>query len=189
MATFTVYLQGTSPTTVGATDKVKFAGAAGFNAKVAVGAYQGSTHVATSAGADKSTGNAPKNSKFISQSGGGGGDSQVDIGAGTVDLDTVTTGNCPIKINFSHTSSVEITDAIFYAYDGTTTTNAPTGVTFQAAEQGDANWTNAEGSASAVTLTDKSTDTSHDYFLLVSASPESVGLKEAFAMRLELTYS
>jgi len=62
-------------------------------------------------------------------------------------------------------------------------------VTFQAAEQGDSAWTNAEGSAAALTLTDQGAATSHDYFIAVSASPESVGLKSAFALRVELTYS
>lgn len=142
----------------------------------------------SSGGADDSSGNTPKNSKFISQSGGTAGDSQVDIGGGTVDLDTISTANCPLKINFSHGSSVATSGAIFYAYDGTTTTAVPTEITFQAAEQGDANWTNAEGSAAAVTITDDTTATSHDYFILLSASPESVGLKSAFKLRLELNY-
>lgn len=181
-------MQGGSPTTIDATDKLQFAKAT-FGQAITVSQYQDTTHVESSVGADDSSGNTPKNSKFISATGGTGGDGQVDIGAGTVDLDTIATGNCPLKINFSDASSVITTDAIFYAYDGTTTTAVPTGITFQAAEQGDANWTNAEGSAAAVTITNDTTGTSHDYYLLVSASPESVGLKTAFKLRIELTYS
>lgn len=188
MATFVWTLQGTSPTTIDATDKVQFAGAS-FDSAITVGQYNATTHVKSSGGANDSNGNSPKNSKFISQTGGTGGDSQVDIGGGTVDLDSVSTANCPLKINFSHGSSVVTTGCIFYAYDGTTTTAAPTGVTFVAAEQGDANWTAAEGSASGVTITDDTTATSHDYYILVSASPDSVGLKSAFKLRMELTYS
>lgn len=188
MATFVWTLQGTSPTTIDASDVVQFAGGT-FGSAITVGAYNGSTHVRASGGADDSSGNTPKNSKFISQTGGTAGDSQVDIGGGTVDLDSVSTANCPLKINFSHGSSVVTTGNIFYAYDGTTTTAVPTGVTFVAAEQGDANWTAAEGSAAGVTVTDDTTATSHDYYLLASVSPDSVGLKSAFSLRMELTYS
>lgn len=189
MATFVWTLQGSTPTTIDASDIVQFAGAGGFNSKVTVGAYQDSMHVRASGGANDSSGNTPKNSKFISQTGGTGGDSQVDIGGGTVDLDSISTANSPLKINFSDASSVITESCIFYAYDGSTPATAPTGVTFVAAEQGDANWTGAEGSGSPVTITDDTTATSHDYYLLISASPDSVGLKSAFALRIELTYS
>lgn len=188
MATYTWTLQGTSPTTIEATDIVQFA-AGTFGSAITVGQYNSSTHVESSVGADDSSGNSPKNSKFISQSGGTGGDSQVDVGGGTVDLDSVSTANCPLKINFSHGSAVAVSGHKFYAYDGTTPTAVPTGVTFYAAEQGDANWVNAEGSAAALTLGDSASNTSHDFFLLISASPESVGVKTAFKLRDELTYS
>ena len=188
MATYTWYLQGTSPTTIGATDIVQFAAGA-FGSAIVVGAYNGAMHCESNVGGDQSSGNSPKNNKFISQGGGTGGDSQVDIGGGTVDLDTVTTANCALKINFAHGSAVAVTGHIFYAYDGTTTTAVPTGVTFYAAEQADTNWTNAEGSAAAVSITDKTAATSHDFYILVSASPESVGVKTAFKLRDELTYS
>jgi len=188
MAVYTWYLQGTSPTTIGATDIIQFAGAT-FGSAITVGAFNDSTHVESSIGGDSSSGNGPKNSKFISQSGGTGGDSQVDIGAGTVDLDTVSTANCPLKINFSDAASVTTTGHILYAYDGSTTTSGPTGVTFVAAEQGDANWTAAEGSAAGVTVADDVAATSHDYYFNISASPDSVGEKTAFKIRSELTYS
>lgn len=189
MATFTWELQGSTPTTIAATDRVQFAGAGGFDSKITVGEYNDTTHVKTSGDADKSSGNTPKNNKFISQSGGTGGDSQVDIGSGTVDLDTLVNGDAALKINFSDAASVAITNAIFYAYDGVTTTAVPTGVTFVAAEVGDTNWTAAEGSGAALTLTDQAAATSHDYYIAMSVSPDSVGLKSAFELRCELTYS
>lgn len=188
MATYVWTLQGTTPTTIDATDIVQFAGAT-FDSPITVNVYQDSTHVESSVGANDSSGNTPKNSKFISQSGGTAGDSQVDIGAGTVDLDTVSTANSPLKINFSHGTSVVTTNHILYAYNGTTTTVGPTEVDFRCAEQADANWTNAEGSGSALGITDDTTATSHDYFILISASPTTVGEKTAFKLRDELTYS
>jgi hypothetical protein len=182
MATFTFTLQGSSDTVIGATDRLQFAGASGFDSKVTVGAYNDSTHVKSSADANDSNGNTPENNKYVSGT-------TADWGDGVENLNLITEAECALKINFSDAASVEITDAIFYAYDGSTTTAVPTGVTFQAAEQGDAAWTNAEGSAAAVTLADQAAATSHDYFIAVSASPESVGLKSAFAIRVELTYS
>lgn len=189
MATFTWYLQGTSDTTIEATDIVQFAGSGGFDSKITVGEYNDTTHVKASGGADDSSGNTPNNVKFISQSGGTGGDSQADWGDGTEDLDQILDAECTLKINFSDASSVATSSAIFYAYDGTTTTNGPTGVTFVAAESGDTNFTAAEGSGSALSLSDQSAATSHDFFIACSASPDSVGLKDSFTLRIELTYS
>jgi hypothetical protein len=181
MATFTWALQGGTPTTIEATDKLQFAGAT-FGSAITVSEYNDSTHVESSVGADDSSGNTPLNSKYIAEG-------TADWGDGTEDIELCESAEAPLKINFSHESSVVTTNAIFYAYDGTTTTAVPTGVTFQAAEVGDTAWTNAEGSAAAVSITDDETGTSHDYYLLVSASPESVGLKSAFKLRIELTYS
>jgi hypothetical protein len=188
MATFTWLLQGTTPTTIDATDIIQFAGAA-FDSAITVGSYNDTTHVESSVGADDSSGNTPNNVKFISATGGTSGDSQADWGDGTEDLDAMTTAEATLKITFADEASVTTTSCIFYAYDGSTTTAVPTGVTFYAAEQGDANWTNAEGSGAALTIADDTASTSHDYYIAVSASPESVGEKTAFALRIELTYS
>ena len=182
MATFTFTLQGSSDTVIGATDRLQFAGAAGFDSKVTVAAYNDTTHVKSAADADDSSGNTPRNNKYVSET-------TANWGDGVENLNLILDAECALKLNFSDDASVAVSDAIFYAYDGVTTTAVPTGVTFQAAEQGDAAWTNAEGSAAAVTLADQAAATSHDYFIAVSASPESVGLKSAFALRVELTYS
>lgn len=189
MATFTFELQGTSDTTIDGTDLIQFAGAGGFDSNITVGEYNDTTHVKTSGAANKSSGNTPNNVKFISQAGGTGGDSQADWGDGTEDLDAILDAECTLKINFSDAASVATTSAIFYAYDGTTTTSGPTDITFVAAEQGDTNWTAAEGSGSALALADQSAATSHDFFIACSASPDSVGLKSDFTVRIELTYS
>lgn len=189
MATFAWTLQGGTPTTIGATDKLQFAGAGGFDSKITVAEYNDSMHVKSNVGANDSSGNTPNNNKFISQSGGTGGDSQADWGDGTEDLDQITTGEAALKINFSDGASVITEDAVFYAYDGSTPATAPTGITFVAAEVGDANFTGAEGSGSALALDDNTAGTSHDYYIALSASPDSVGLKDAFALRIELTYS
>lgn len=182
MAIFTWTLQGTSPTTIEATDIIQFAGAT-FDSAITVGSYNDSTHVESSVGADDSSGNTPHNTKYVAS-----GTLSLNGGA-TSNVVDLTTGNCPLKINFADGSSVTTTGNILYAYDGSTTTSAPTGVTFYAFEQGDSAWTNAEGSASAVSVNDDTASTSHDYYFGISASPESVGEKTAFKIRMELTYA
>ena len=189
MATFTWQLQGASPTTIDATDLVQFAGAGGFDSKITVGEYNDTTHVKSNASANDSSSNTPNNVKFISQSGGAGGDSQANWGDGTENIDAITNGECTLKVNFADGASVTTESAIFYAYDGTTPATAPTGVTFVAFEQGDTNFTAAEGSGSALALSDQTASTSHDFYIGASVSPDSVGLKSAFALRVELTYS
>lgn len=179
--TVTWALQGTTPTTIGATDVVRFAGGA-FATKVAVGAYNTSTHVRNSGGSETSGSNTPNNVKYVASGTG-------DWGDGTESLADILDAECTLDIDISHTSAVVIEDHIFYAYDGSTTTAVPTGVTFQCAESGDAAWTNAEGSAAALTVTDSASATDHNFYIAVSVSPESVGLKSACTMRNEFTYS
>lgn len=187
MATFTWTLQGATPTTIASGNMIKFSGTT-FASKIIVGSFNLSTQV-YNAGTDESAINSPKNTKYISNTGGTGGDGQCDIGAGTVDIDSVSTTDCPLKINFSHGSSVVTEEAIFYAYDGTTTTAAPVDVTAYAAEQGDANWTEMTGSGAPVTIADDASATSHDYYFLISASPDAVGLQLGCVFRIELVYA
>lgn len=187
MATFTWTLQGSTPTTISETDKIQFANGV-FDGKITVNEYNDSTHVKTAADADKSASNTPNNNKFISQAGGGGGDSQADWGDGTEDLDAIQTSEAALKINFADASSVITEDAIFYAYDGTTPKTPPTGVDIRAAEVGDTNFTEIEGSGKALAIADDTAATSHDYYIVISASPTSVGAKTG-KVRIELTYS
>jgi hypothetical protein len=181
MATFTWYLQGGTNTEIRTQDKIQF-GSGAFNSAITVNSYNDSTHVLNGDdNTDKSSGNTPKNSKYLTSS-------TVDLGSGSVAVNTATNSNAPLKINFSHGTSVATNLATFFSYDGTTTTSGPTDVNFYCAEIGDSSWTNAEGSASAMTLDDNTASTSHDFYLLISASPTSVGLKSDFKMRIELTY-
>lgn len=164
------------------TNLLKFAGA-DYDDKVVVGEYNDSFHIRTSSGDDSDACGSPHltNLKYLTSS-------TVSIdGGSSVDVDTVLTTEC-IRIQFTHGSSVAIENAIFYVYDGTTTTTPPTGVTFQAFEQGDTSWTNAEGSASAVDLDNKSSSTEHNFYIGMSASPSSTGEKTNFAGRIELDY-
>lgn len=188
MATFIWTLQGGTPTVIDVADKLQFAGAS-FDTAITVGNWQDTIHVEGAGTVDDSSGNTPENNKFISQTGGTASDSEADWGDGTEDIDAILESECSLKINFAHGSSVAITNNIFYAYDGATTTVVPTDVDFKAAEFTDIVFTDAEGSAAAVTVTDSASSTSHDFFFLVTASPSAVGEKTAFVGRMELTYT
>lgn len=182
MATYTWTLQGTTPTTIESTDIIQFAGAV-FGAAIFIGNYQDSTHVKSSGGANDSSGNSPKNTKYLTVN-------TVSLnGAGSAAVSSISTANCPLKINFAHGSSVAISAHFIYAYDGTDTANPPTNVTFQIAEQGTTDWVEAGGSAAALEVIDHTASTSHDFYFLISASPDTVGLKSAFTLRDELIYT
>jgi hypothetical protein len=196
MATFTWELQGTSPTTISAitTDELEFAGSGGFGTKVTVGSWNDTTHVRTLPSTDKSSGNTPRNNKFISQTGGTAGDSQADWGDGTEDIDAILTTEAALKVNFAHGSSVITENCIFFGYQqGAATTSVPLGVDVKAAEATvDIIFTDAEGSGSALTLNDNTTSTSHDFFIILSCSPSTVGLKDSvgeLSFQMELDYS
>jgi hypothetical protein len=182
MATYVWTLQGTAPTVIDATDIIQFAGAV-FGAALFLNNYQDSMHVKSNAGANDSLANAPHNTKFIAA-----GTVQIDGGA-TVALNTVTTAECPLKINFSHGIAVIVEDHFIYAYNGTDTAVAPTEVDFKIAEQGNAAWTSAGGSAAALAVADQGSATSHDFFFAISAAGTAVGLKQDFVIRDELIYS
>lgn len=188
MATFAWQLQGGSPTTIDSQDVLQFAGGT-FDSPIPVNTYNESTHVKDGDDdSDKSSSNTPNNNKFVSQSGGTGGDSQADWGDGTEDLDQITNGEAALKVNFSDASSVEVVDAVIYSYDGSTPATPASNVDVRLAEVGDANFTEAEGSGAALALTDQDTPaTSHDYYIVASMSPATAGLKTG-KLRMELTF-
>ena len=185
MATFVWTGQTTtSPTNdlaIGATDIVGFYGAT-FDTAIEVGEYQTTTHVENVTNVHQCTTAHLSNTKYL-------GAALVDInGGGSEDVANILEAECALEINFSDASSVTTTSNTFWADDGTTATAVPTNVTFQALELADAAWTNAEGSAAALSITDDTAATSHDYYIAISVSPEAVGDLEAFRLQIQLTY-
>jgi hypothetical protein len=174
-------LQGTADTTIDATDSIAFSDGT-FDNPIQVSSYNDGTHVRSSGGADDSDSNTPNNVKYIASG-------TADWGDGTESLASITDGECTLKITIAESVSITVTDITMYAYDGTTTTNAPSGMTVQMAEQGDAAWTQAHGSGSALSISDSDTPaTDHDFYVAISASPTSVGVKSANKARIEFTY-
>jgi len=186
MATFTWLLQSNDPygqdtELRGAPDNdiLQFAGAT-FGTPIFVGEYNDSTHIESSGGADLSDGNEPNNNKFISQTGGTGGDSQVQVNGGsTVDLDTVTEAEAALNVNISDGASITIDQPVFFSYDpGATIADPLAGIDVRAAEVGDTNFTEAEGSGNALELADSLTPaTSHDFYIVLSKGATATGVK------------
>jgi type 1 fimbria pilin len=109
-------------------------------------------------------------------------------GGATINLNTVTTAQS-VKINLTDSStSVTTESAVFWAFDGSTDATAPVTVTAYGAEQGDAAWTACGGVGNAVSLTDQTAAISHDYYVLMSASPDTVGSKTSFAWKIQVDY-
>ena len=198
MATFTwEYYGGTGPTwTDVSTDTIVFSGTGGLDQPVTVGAWQDETHMGTGdPGTDGCGTNHCQNVKWISST-------QFDSGGGTETLNdtNLIQTECTLRIRFTDGSSVAITNARFYAYDGSTTTTEATGVDCMAFEQGvtATTWTEINNTTGPVggdnvgerlDLGDSGAATDHTYYIAVSASPESVGAKTAFDFGIALTYS
>lgn len=185
MATFTWTGQATdSPTTdvvIGATDKINFSGAA-FDDAITVGAYQTSTHIEDSEKAEQCATTHMNNTMYVSSQ-------SIAINGGAAEsLTNVLTTECPLKINFANDPAVALSDVDFYAYDDTTDATGPTDVTVYCAEQADTDWVAADGSGAELSLGDSGSATTHDFFIALSASPDSVGEKLEFTWKMALAY-
>ncbi len=186
MATFTFTAQGTDTATtniaLAATDKLGFYGA-NFGDAITVNQYQSSTHAESSTGTHLCTTHI-NNTKYLT-----GTTISINGGASATLSSTVpATTQCPLKINFSDAASVATSSATFWVDDGTTNTAGPVGVTAQAAEKWNTSWVNTAGSGTAVALANQAAATSHDFFILLSLSPTSVGTKTAVRAQISLTY-
>lgn len=182
MATWTTTAQLTTGTlSVGATDRIWFNGST-FGTNVTVSSYQDSTHISNSSDTHQCTSFHVHNVKYLTST-----TMSLD-GAGSANLSTLTTGNSPIKFNFSDASSVATSATSFYFYDGATDATAMAGVTVQAAEGGTTStWVAANGSGSALSVASQTTATSHDFYIAASVSPSSTGAKTG-KCKITLTY-
>ena len=185
MATFTWTGQATdTPTSdieIATDDKINFSGAA-FDDAITVGAFQTSTHIENSAAAEQCTTVHLNNTMYVSSQ-------SISINGGANEaLANLTDAECPIEINFAHASAVAISDCTFWGYNATTETIGPTDVSIFCAEGGDTDWTSGEGSGTALSIGTSASSTTHDFYIGLSASPDSVGEKTAFTYKIGLTY-
>lgn len=188
--TITWKLQGVTPTTIGTTDILQFAGPSGFNNPVIIEQYQDTMHVKSSGGSNLSSANTPNNVKFISATGGTGGDSQADWGDGTEDIDQITNAESTLDISVSESFNITVSDAVLYSYeqDGDLVDPAPD-IVLVAFEKGDTHITVVEGSGSPLELNDSLTPaTTHHFYISLSKTATAIGLKPD-TMRFEAVVS
>lgn len=181
-----------------------FYGDAGFGYSVPVGFYNGRTFITDSTG----TAQGPEvdNNKYA-------GASTVILGqAGSgINLRQLPNYLSTVNIRFTHTSPVQVQNVKLYGYDRVNQANSPSGVNLMAAQiihpdttqvmngSGTAAWANIKGLTTTLTLTSGpgtsglspngpgTTDSRHDWYVALSASPQSVGAKE-FGLYMELEY-
>jgi hypothetical protein len=177
----------------------------GFGVSLVVGDYNTRTFITNSVG----TLEGPEvdnikythaNSGIIGQSGSG------------VLLTQIPNDKATLNIRFTHTVAVKTTNAEFRIYDRNNINNPASGVTTRVAEiihpdtvqtnngSGDTSWIAAGGSGTVVGLVASpgvsglspsginTTATRHDWYLAISATPQSIGSKTDFGGYLQTEY-
>lgn len=132
-------------------------------------------------------------------------------GAASIALTAIPNYLATLNLRFDHSVAVKTQNAEFRIYDRNNINNSPSGVTVKVAEirhpdttqtnngSGNATWTTLYGSGSVLSMTASpgmsglrpngadTTSTRHDYYAVLSASPDSIGSK-LFAGYFSLEY-
>lgn len=178
-----------------------------FGSSVDVGQFQDTTFITNADGT--SEGPQVNNIKWEAE------DSGIINSAGNgVILTAIPNYLATLNIRFTHTSAVKTQNALVRIYDRTTITNAASGVTTYVAElihpdtvqndngSGDGTWINATSGTSSVAIDlvaspgysgerESGSETysdQHDYYLAITASPDSIGSKTEYGLYVELEY-
>lgn len=197
MATFTFDAYYGTPAWTDISTNTMVFGGAGFGDTIAVGSYQDSTHIGTGdPGTDVCTTNHANNVKYLT------GSTMSVNGGGSEDINdtNLLETECTLRVHFNHTSSVQITNARLYCFDGTTPTTEAPGIDAWAFERGVSAtaWTKVNDASASyggdnagerMALGDKTAAQDHYWYVALSASPESVGAKTSFDFGVALTYS
>lgn len=202
------FLAGDSYNIVGGSG-LGFYGAA-FSASVAVGAYQQTTFITNSNGTAQ--GPAADNVKWLNAQSG-----TVNSATSGINLLAIPNGDATLNIRFSHTSAVQTQNAKLYIYDRLSSSRPASGVTTKVAEiihpnpaqvpggSGDNVWHTFSGSiADASHYMDlvpspgsggawgngvgDRLDMRHDWYVAISASPDTIGSKQYFGLLCSLEY-
>lgn len=182
-----------------------FYASGGFGYPVAVGEYQGRTFITSAAGT--SQGPEVDNVKYLNEASGILG----QTGSG-IALTAIPNYQATLNIRFTHSSAVQVQNAELRIYDRSNVNNDPSGVLCQVAEiihpdivqdnngSGDTSWINAHGSGVTVDLVDgpgvsglspngaSTSETDHDWYVSLSASPSTIGSKTQFGLYISLEY-
>lgn len=185
-----------------------FYGDSGFGASVAVGAFQGRTFITNGAGTTQ--GPEVGNVKYLNAGSGIIGQS----GSG-VALTCIPNYQATLNVRFTYDSAVKVQNASLRIYDRSDTDRPASGVTTKVAElihpdltqsnsgSGDTTWLTPGGSGTTVSLSPSPgvsglyagngsnslwADTQHDWYLAISASPDSIGSKTLYGAYVSLEF-
>jgi hypothetical protein len=187
-----------------------FFGDLGYGQSVQVGKYQGATFVTNGEGTVK--GPQAGNIKWKNAGSGIVGTATSGIG-----LQAIPNYQSTVNVRFTHTSAVKVQNCELRIFDRLSINSAASGVTTKVAEiihpaviqtatgSGDDQWIAPKGSGVIVNLASSPgssglfagngtstistrTDTRHDWYAAISASPDSIGDKTLFGMHFALEY-
>jgi len=177
-----------------------------FGDAVAVGSYQDTTYLTNANGLTQGA-QAP-NVKWTHANSG-----EV-AGSTNLSLTGIPNYQATLNIRFTYDDAVQAKNVTVRTYDRTSTANPPSGVTCKIVEirhtgiaqdesgTGSGVWFEPSGDANALSLADSpglsganaddgsstTPSTQHDWFLAISASPDSVGSKTLFGLYTSLEY-
>jgi len=178
---------------------------ASFGQSVEVGSYQDTTYITNSTGSVE--GNVCENTKYIHPASGNQSD------AGEINLQYIPNRLATLNIRFSNDTAVKTQNAKLRIFDRSNINNEASGVTTKVAElihphpnqavvsnSSDATWSTPAGSAVIMDLLaspgesglspagPETTDDRHDWYVVISASPDSIGAKTLYGLYVELEY-
>lgn len=201
MATFTwYYYGGAGPAwqTINATHRFVFSGSStDLSVPITLGTWNSGTHIGDGdPGTDQCGANHGRNVEYVNST-------QFKLNGGaTEDLNdtNLVATECTMQVMFTDAASVAITNARFYAFDGSTTTAEAVGIEAYAFQRGvsASAWTQinddsgdigGDNTGERLNLSDQTAATEHTYHIAVSARPETVGSKTQFDFGIALTYS
>jgi hypothetical protein len=182
-----------------------FFGAGGFGQSVEVGTYQGTTFITDGNGT--LNGGAVENTKYVHLNSG----VNSSLGTTPVLLREIPNRLATLNIRFTHESAVKLQNARLRIFDRSNINNGASGVLTKVAQiihpyntgnngSGDTTWYTPVGSSVPVILVGSPgasgwhitqttwTDTQHDYYVVISASPNSIGAKTLYGLYIETEY-
>lgn len=199
-ATIAFYAGTSDPINNLAGSGLGFYGTAGFGVSVPVGEYQGRTYITNSPGTAQ--GPEASNIKWYSSESGVIGQSGSPI-----NILNIPNYQATVNMRFTYDSAVQVQNTRIKIYDRVSSSNSASGVTQQAAEvihpntsqvgtgSGDTAWTTFTSNGSGLQYMSLANspgisglyagngtasaraDSRHDWYILLSASPDSIGSK------------
>jgi hypothetical protein len=178
---------------------------ASFGQSVEVGAWQATTYITNGTGSTE--GPVCENTQWIHSTSGNQSD------AGEINLRYIPNRLATLNIRFHNDSAVKTQNAKLRIFDRSNINNAASGVTTKVAElvhpaisqsvisnSSDATWSTPAGSADVMSLVtspgvsgerqngDETSSKTHDWYTVISASPDSIGAKTLYGLYVELEY-